>query len=148
MIHKIYENEGKYDIIYFLPRMSIAFALSHILSILIKFIFLSERNILQVRIQPTYSKADDVAIQVKKNLRIKYIIFFILGLIILGFFWMLLSSFGAVYQNTQIIVIENSFGISFIFPFFMNIFPCVLKLCSIKSKSESLYNISKVLQII
>ena len=151
MIHKIYENEGKYDIIYFLPRISIAFALSHILSILIKFIFLSERNILQVRIQPTYSKADDIAIQVKKNLRIKYIIFFILGIIILGFFWMLLSSFGAVYQNTQIIVIENtliSFGISFIFPFFINIFPCVLRLCSIKSKSESLYNVSKVLQII
>ena len=62
MIHKIYENEGKYDIIYFLPRISIAFALSHILIILIKFIFLSERNILQVRIQPTYSKADDIAI--------------------------------------------------------------------------------------
>ena len=151
MIHKIYEDEGKYDIIYFLPKISIAFAASHILSILIKLIFLSERNILQVRLQPTYSKANAIVPTVKRNLTIKYIVFFILGIIILIFFWMLLSSFGAVYQNTQIIVLENtliSFGISFIYPFFINIFPCIIRICSINSKSECLYTFSKILQIL
>ena len=66
------------------------------------------------------------------------------------FFWMLLSSFGAVYQNTQFIVFENtliSFGISFIYPFFYNIFPCFFRMCGLNSKSECLYNFSKALQI-
>ena len=151
MIHKIYEDGGKYDIIYFLPKISIAFAISHLLSILIKFIFLSERNILQVRLQPTYSKANEIIPTVTRNLTIKYIIFFILGIIILLFFWMLLSSFGAVYQNTQVIILENtliSFGMSFIYPFFINIFPCILRMISLNSKSECLYNFSKILQIL
>ena len=151
MIHKIYEDGGKYDIIYFLPKISIAFTASHFLSVIIKFIFLSERNILQVRKQPTYSKAIEIIPTVKRNLTIKYIIFFILGIIILIFFWMLLSSFGAVYQNTQIIVLENtliSFGISFIYPFFINIFPCIFRIWSLNSKSEYLYTFSKILQIL
>ena len=151
MIHKIYEDGEKYDIVYFLPKISIAFVFSHILSILIKFIFLSERNILQVRLQPTYSKANDIVPTVKRNLTIKYIIFFILGIIILIFFWMLLSSFGTVYQNFQIIVFENaliSCGISFIYPFFINIFPCIFRMCSLNSKSECLYTFSKILQIL
>ena len=151
MIHKIYKDGGKYDIIYFLPKISIAFAISHALSIIIKFIFLSERNILQVRLQPSYSKAIEIISTVQRNLTIKYIIFFILGIIILIFFWMLLSSFGAVYQNSQVIVLENtliSFGISFIYPFFINIFPCIFRMLALNSKFECLYTFSKVLQIL
>ena len=74
--------------------------------------------------------------------------------IFLVFFWMLLSSFGAVYQNTQIFIFDNtliSFGISLVFPVFFNIFPCALRICSLNSKeknSEALYNFSKILQII
>ena len=133
-----------------MPKISIAFAISYFLTIVIKLIFLSEINILQVRLQTTYSQANAIVPTVKRNINIKYAIFFILGIIILIFFRMLLSSFGAVYQNTQIIVLENtliSFGISFIYPFFYNIFPCLFRICGLNSKSEYLYNFSKVLQI-
>ena len=150
MIHKIYETGGKYDLFYFLPKISIAFAIGYFLTAIIKLIFLSERNILQVRLQPNYSQANDIVPTVKRNITIKYVIFFILGIIMLIFFWMILSSFGAVYQNTQVIVLENtlvSFCISFIYPFFMNIFPCIFRMCSLNSKSECLYNFSKFLQI-
>ena len=37
MIHKIYEDGGKYNIFYFLPTLSISFAISHVLTIIIKF---------------------------------------------------------------------------------------------------------------
>ena len=151
MLHKIYEDEGKYDFIYFLPKIIISFVISHFLSIILKLIFLSERNILQVKIQPTLFKAIEVESIVKRRITIKYLIFFILGLIILGFFWMLLSSFGAVYQNTHIIVFENtliSFAISFIYPIFINIFPTVFRMYGLHSNSEYLYNISKILQML
>ena len=78
MIHKIYEKGGKYDILFFLPKISIAFAISYFLTVIIKLIFLSERNILQVRLKSTYSQANNIVPTVKRNITIKYVIFFIL----------------------------------------------------------------------
>ena len=154
MLHIIYETGGKYDFIYFIPKICISFAISYVMTIIIKLIFLSERNIAQIRAQPTLTKANELSWKARRNLVIKYIIFFILGILFLGFFWLLLSSFGAVYQKTQIFIFENtliSFSISLFFPVFFNMIPCALRICSLNSKeknSESLYNFSKILQII
>jgi hypothetical protein len=104
-IHRIYKNGGKYDIVDFLPKIIIAFFISYFICVVIKYIFLSERNILEIKKQPSLSLANNIARKVKKNLVIKHIIFFILGIIFLMFFWMLLSSFGAVFQNSQIFVL-------------------------------------------
>ena len=154
MIHKIYKDEGKYDFIYFIPKISISFSISHFVFILIKYIYLSERNLLNVKKQKTINSAQEIASNEKRNLIIKYTLFFIIGIIFLSFFWMLLSSFGAVYQNTQIIVFENTLiclGISFAYPFFINILPCILRIPSLNSESKDqscLYNLSKFLQIL
>ena len=152
MLHQIYETGGKYDIIYFMPKIVISFVISYVITIIIKLIFLSERNIFKIKIQPNLSLASDISYKEKKNLVIKYTIFFILGIIFLFFFWMLLSSFGAVFQNTQIFIFKNtliSFAISLFYPFFISIFPCIFRLYSISSKSnECMFNLSKFLQIL
>ena len=115
-------------------------------------IFLSERNLVKIKKQPTYSQASNISDKEKKNLVIKYTLFFILGIIFLVFFWMLLSSFGAVYQNTQLFIFKNtliSFSFSLLFPFFINLFPCVLRKIALDNKNnECLYNVSKYLQVI
>ena len=153
-IHKIYEDGGKYDIVFFIPQISIAFAISHVITVIIKVIFLSERNLATINIQKTGDISYDVSEKEKKNLFIKYSFFFILGIIFLGIFWLFLSAFGAVYQNTQIIVFENtliSFGISLVYPFFFNLFPCALRTCSLADKKQGLkliYNISKFFQLL
>ena len=77
IMHKIYEIGGKYDVLYFLPKITISFAISYYITVIIKLIFLSERNIFLIRAQPTLSGASTVADKEKKNLVIKYIIFFI-----------------------------------------------------------------------
>ena len=151
MIHKIYEEGGDYNINYFIPKISIAFAISHIISIIIKYIFLSERNIIEIKRQPTLIAADNIISKVKKNIIIKYTIFFISGFLFLGFLWILLSSFGAVYQNTQIFVLKNtliSFAMSIIYPFIFNVIPCSIRFLSLNSKNECLYNFSKFLQLL
>ena len=153
-IHVLYENGGKFDIIYFLPSIAISFGVANIITILIKYIFLTERNIVQVRYQVTYSAADRVLENVRRNIVIKHVIFYILGIIFLFFFWMLLSSFGAVYQNSQMILFECvliSFGISFVYPFFYNVIPCIFRFCSLSSKKRDMnciYNFSKFLQLL
>ena len=152
IMHEIYEFGGKYDIMLFIPKTAISFAASYYITIIIKIIFLSERNINQVRKQITSSLANSISEKVRKNLIIKYIIFFILGLIFLVFFWMLLSSFGAVYPNTQIFIFKNallSFAMSLIYPFFISILPCIFRMCSLNSNnSECMYKVSKFLQIL
>ena len=154
MIHKIYEDGGKYNMLYFLPIICISFAISHILTIIIKFLFLSERNLYEIKKQITYSMACNLQEKVERNLIIKYIIFFIMGIIFLSIFWLFLSSFGAVFQNTQIILVENtliSFGISFVYPFFINIIPGIFRICSLSDKKNNsicLYKISQFLQLL
>ena len=154
MIQKIYEDKGKYNILYFLPTSCISFAISHILTIIIKYIFLSERNINEIKLQVSSMAAYRISFKVERNIKIKYVIFFLFGLILLIIFWILLSSFGAVFQNSQIILIINtliSFGIAFIYPFFINVIPCLFRICSLSSKGKNLgciYAFSKFLQII
>ena len=154
ILHKIYELGGKYDFIYFIPKITISFITSYYITIIIKLIFLSERNIIKIREQNSLSIAYSIADKVRKNIVIKYALFFILGLLFLGFFWMLLSSFGAVYPNTQIFIFKNaliSFAMSLFYPFLFSLFPCVFRICSLNSKqknSEYMYKTSKFLQLL
>ena len=39
-IHKIYEDKGKYDFSYFLPKIIIAFFVAYFLTVIVKFVFL------------------------------------------------------------------------------------------------------------
>ena len=152
VIHKIYEDGGKYNIIYFIPKISISFATSNILTILTKFLFLSESNIIEIKSQKSLIVAHNRTFKVIRRLRTKYIFFFSLGSIFLFACWALVASFGVVYKNTELLLLKNtliSFLISFIYPFFMNIFPSLFRICSLSSKKHKLgciYNLSKVLQ--
>ena len=139
---------------YFLPKLTISFAVSYVITNIIKYIFLSERNIYEIKIQPTYPLAFNISLKERRNLVIKYTIFFILGIIFLIFFWMLLSSFGAVYQNTQIFIFKNaliSFSMSLCYPFIIIIFPSIFRIYSLNSKeknNECMFKLSKFLQIL
>ena len=154
IIHKIYEKGGKYDVIYFLPKIIISFVISHLIGSIIKFIFLSERNLMEIKNQKNLEESSNIVSKIKRNLVIKYIIYFISGLVFLVFFWLLLSSFGAVYQNTQIFIFENtliSFCISFFYPFIINFLPCIFRILALNSKSknkECIYIFSYILQFI
>ena len=67
-------------------------------------------------------------------MKIKFAIFFILNFILLALFWYYLTCFNAVYKNTQIYLIENtfiSFGISLFYPFVINIIPGFFRMDSL-----------------
>ena len=151
-IHKIYEDGGIYNFIYLIPYISYSFIISHILNIIIRYIFLSERNLNQIIIEKNLEKMYEIMNIVKRRLVLKYIFFFIIFTIVDWFIWYYLSSFGAVYQNTQVYIIENtmiSFGFSLVFPFIFYLLPSFLRISSLKnSDGELLYKISKVIQFI
>ena len=151
VIHKIYKLDGKYDIIYFIPKILISFIISYIITRILQYIVLSERYIFQIKKEISLSSAKDISKKVKKKLFIKYVLFFIFTFILLIFSWILLSSFGSVYQNTQIIILYNtliSFGMNICYTIIYNIFPAITRINSLKLKRKHRYQLSKLLQIL
>ena len=149
-IHKIYEDEGSYNFIYLVPHIFCSFAISHTINTVVKFIFLSERNIYEIKCQKIYDWEE--VDKIKRNLVIKYICFYCLGTICLIFFWYYLSSFGAVYQNTQIYLIKNiaiSFAVMLVYPFIISIFISIMRNQALNGNNkECLYKVSKFMQYI
>ena len=151
-IHKLYEDGGSYNLIYSLPQIIYSFIFAHMITIILKLTFLSERNIIQIKKEDNLDSANNLVDKVKRTLIIKYIIFFVAGIIFLIFFWYYLSSFGAVFQNSQVYLIKNtlmSFLIAIIYPFVINLLPGCFRMPSLKNNSkECLYKTSKIIQII
>ena len=151
VIHKIYKLDGKYDVAYFILKIIISFIISYIITRILQYIVLSERYIFQIKKEISLSSAKDISKKVKKKLFIKYILFFIFSFILLIFCWLLLSSFSAVYQNTQIILLYNSlisFAMSICYTLIFNIFPAIDRINSLKSKRKYMFKLSRLLQIL
>jgi hypothetical protein len=153
-IHQIYEDGGEYNLSFFLLPIFLSFIFAHILSTIIKYIFLSERNIYEVKKATELMNAREIGDKVKRKLIIKYITFFTISIIFIIFFWYYLSSFGAVYRNTQVFLIKNTFiscFISLIYPFIINLLPGMLRMNSLKDvnkNKEFMFKVSKILQLI
>ena len=96
---------------------------------------LTEKSILEVKNQETKKLALDKKKKVLKCIIIKYIIFTCLNSVLLTVFWYYLTCFNAVYINTQITLIINSFisfALSLIYPFIINIIPTIFRYNALK----------------
>ena len=152
-MHQILQDQGNYNITYQLKYIIISTILStFILRIILYTLVLTDRNIHDIKCQPNLSNANILKKKTLKYMKIKFLIFFLLNLILLVIFWYYLTCWNAVYQNTQIYLIKNtliSFGISLIYPFIINIIPVILRKLSLKKgKRECLYKTSKIMQIL
>ena len=157
-MHQIYEDQGKYNFSYQFPKILIsAICSTVILRIILQTLVLTDKSILKVKQQTTKELAINMKNQILKCINIKFFIFFVLNFILLVLFWFYLTCFNAIYENTQIYLIENtmiSFGLSLIYPFVINIIPSILRMCSLeqgkkdKNTENCLYTISKFIQVL
>ena len=150
-MHKIYKDKGIFNFIFQLPKIIYSTIISSVINILIKFFALSEKNILKLKQNIKKVKGKDIKEEVNKTitfLNIKFLIFFIIGIIFLFIFWYYVAVFCAVYKNTQITLIKDSvtsFSFSLIYPFLLNYIPALLRIISIKNKDNRyLYKFSKI----
>ena len=154
-MHQIYEDKGKFNFEYKLPFIAYSAIISTVtLRLMLQFLVLTDKDVLQVKLQTSKQAAINMKKQKLKCMKIKFAIFFISNFILLGLFGYYLTSFNAIYRNTQVYLIENtfiSFGFSLFYPFIFNIFPTIIRMCSIHSEKkdqEYFYKISQLLQII
>ena len=154
IIHTIYLNEGKYDIVSVLPRIILSFAISHIINIILRICFLSERELYSIEKQKTLLEAKRKSKTVLCCFTIKYFIFFAFSMLYLILSWYYLSSFCAIYQNSQIFLLLNtiiSYGISLVYPFIINLIPGILRIYSLNDTNRNkycIYMLSIIIQII
>ena len=153
-MHNVYVNEGGFDILYQIPYIIYSSIITYILNTILKFLSLSEKSILKLKKIDNINECLEESKKVEKCLNIKFIIFFIFSFIFMVFFWYYLSCFCAVYNNTQLILIEDtlfSFGLSLLYPFGLNLIPGVFRIPALrdsKKNKKCLYKISQYLSLV
>ena len=149
---KINKDGGSFNFIYNLPQIIYSNLISSFINEIVKILALTENNFIEYRNAAKKENIAKTASALINNLKIKFLIFYILDLTLLVLFWIYLSCFSAVYKNTQLHLIKDtliSFGTSFITPFVIYLFPGIFRIPSLKNKDRRiLYGISQVLQLL
>ena len=153
-LHKIFIEAGTFDIIYQIPQMLYSYLLSLLITNLISYLGLYEDNILNIKNSKYIFNKENID-QIRKSIKIKISLFFIITYILLFTFWIYVGCFCAVYKNTQIhLLIEViwSFSLSLFAPLFTYFIPGIFRIPSLKYGQKSnrpiLFKFSKFLQYI
>ena len=151
-MHKIYEDKGKFNLLYQIPQILYSTLISRFIDSFIKNFALSQDNIVQFKEE---AQKKDLEKKYKKFLRIlkiKFIIFFISSGLLLVFLWYYISCFCGIYVNTQIHLIKDtliSLITSFFIPFIVYLVPGIFRICSLsveKPTRKFLYKLSQFLE--
>ena len=153
-MHNIYVNEGSLSFLYQIPQILYSTVISAIINIILKQLSLSELTILSLKKENDYNIAVNKSKKLNRCIKIKFIIFFLLSIMLNLFFWYYISCFCAVYINTQILLIKDtlySFLLSVIYPFGLNLLPGMFRIPALRAKNkdkECLYKISGFITLI
>ena len=151
-MHNIYINNGSYNLNYQIVQIVYSSLISSILNIILKTLALTEKNVLKIKQSKNKNNLNIESTQVIKCIYYKFILFFIIAFILLLLFWYYLTSFCAIYENTQYHLIKDtliSFGLSMIYPFEIYLIPGIFRIPSLRVKGrETMYKFSKILQAI
>ena len=148
-MHNIYVNKGAFDIEYQLPKIFYSAFITTFVGILLKKLSLSNDAIIEFKKDTKEEEVNKRRMKLNSKLKIKFIFYFLLSFILILFFWYYISMFGAVYNNTQFLLLEDtllSFGLSLFYPFVIFLIPGIFRIPALadpQKKSEYKYKFSK-----
>ena len=148
-LHKIYEDGGKFNFIYNLPKIIYSSIISSIIYAFVRKLTLTSQNILEIKHEKKNHNLNARVLIAIKKIKIKFICFFLLNIFFLLIIWYYISCFCAVYKNSQLYLVKNtliSYFISLIYPFIISFIPCFFRISAFKGFGIYLYRISKVIQ--
>ena len=153
-MHQIYEDSGMANYMKQLTSIIYSSIIPAIINVILKKVSLSENDILTLKNQKDMKKAIEMEKKLKKYMKIKFSIFFILSYLLLFFFWYFISCFCGIYKNTQkVLIIDTiiSFTISMIYPFGINLLPGIFRIPALRAKNNDkkcIYQISTYIALI
>ena len=151
-MHKIYENKGVFDLESQLPIIIYSTLISYILNTPLNFLALSNDAVISFKQNKDKNNILTRAKNLENALTIKFILYFIISLLLLLFLCYYISMFCVIYKNTQFHLLKDtlmSFGLSIIFPFGTFIIFGSLRAYSLsggKKTRKCIYNLSNFLQ--
>ena len=154
IIHKLYKTPGKIQFIYSILNIIYSTLISSTITLILKLLALSNKSILKLKIMKNKNKALKESSNIFKEFNIKFHIYFIVSFILLIFFWYFISAFCAVYNNSQISLIQNticSFLVSLFYPFAINLIPGIFRISALRAKKKDkkcLYSFSNLISLI
>jgi hypothetical protein len=152
-MHKIYLNYGKYDFIQSIPKMIYTTAISQLIEVFISYLSMTDKHIYQIKHIKDAKMKKTIIFQNLKCIKFKLIGFFLFTFVFFAFYWYLISSFCAVYENTQVIFIKDSistFLTGLIYPFILYLFPSSLRILALRDvnkKRTFIYKLSDIIPI-
>ena len=141
-MHQIYLDNGKFNFIHNIPDIMYTILIFSIINIIIKRFFLPQNDILEIKYKSNQYNLNVKSITVIRCLIIKFICFFVLGIISLIICWYYLSCFCIIYKHTKFylfIVTLIGYAFSLIYPFFIYLIPGIFRICSLKYPGKCLY---------
>ena len=151
-MHKIYQDKGEYNFLYQIPQILYSTLISRFIDTLIKKFALLQDNIIKLKKENGKANLDKKYNRILNIIKIKFILFFVFGFIILSFFWYYLTCFCGIYVNTQIHLIKDSIIsliVSLIIPFGIFLIPAIFRITALRIKESSgrlLYKFSAFLE--
>ena len=151
-MHIIYIDEGHFNFIYQISQIIYSSLISAVISILIKFLSLSEKGIIVIKNEEKIEEFNLIVKKLKNTLKIKFMLFFIVTFLLLDFFLFYISCFCVIYVNTQNHLIKDSlisFTLSLVYPFTIYLLPGIFRIYALKAKNkdkECMYKFSQLIQ--
>ena len=155
-MHQIYKDKGSFNFIYNLPKIIYSTMISSLINIIISYLSLTEKDITKIKMKVEKEKQDLIKVisNITQCLKIKITLFFLFNFLFLIFFWYYISTFCAVYRNTQSHLFKDvliSFLTSLLYPFGLCLLPGFFRIPSLSDKNKDtkcLYNVSTIIQLI
>ena len=153
-MHNVYKSKGLFDISYQLPIIIYSSLISMFLGALIQMLGLTSDAIADFKQNEQVSNINERGKKFIKLLKIKFIFYFISSYLLLLFFWFYVSMFGAIYRNTQFLLLADTgigFAFSMVIPFLIYLIPGLFRIPALaapKKNRKWLYNFSKIFTIL
>ena len=153
-MHKIYIDNGSYNFIYQIPQIIYSSVISSVISVLVKYLSLSQKVIVKFKQEKIFVLFDSKYQKLLLILKIRFISFFVVTFLLLLTFAYYNVCFCGVYVNTQVHLIKDSlisFTLSLVYPFGIYLIPGIFRRRALQDEKKSkkyLYKFSQVLQSI
>ena len=118
------------------------------MELLLCFLSMTDNYYYQIKNSKKLNK--NLLLNATKCIKIKIIFYFGLTILIFAFYWYLISCFCAVYKNTQIAFIKDSFSsflLDNLIPFVVYLFPSLLRIIALKTNKKFVYKLSIIIPL-
>ena len=126
--------------------------ISSIILIFLKLLCLTHHSIRKLKKEINIEDARQKSDGLLNCVKLRICIYYIFSLIFLILFGIYVSCFCAVFENTQLLLIETmifSWILSLLYPFAICFFTAIFRKCSLRNKGNSCcYKINKILQLL